>query len=198
MRFVSRILIGIGAATAIAVAAPVAANATVVPAAGATAGTAATGTTQWGPYYSSDHKAKASGEVGVERRNHKIYYKKKHTKWVKHCWWHKGTKKCKPVKKVWWTKHSKWVRGNHFTVDSKLSNHKRWGDRRYRCAWETFKVETFDGSSYHRSFDNCGRYPERHSFDGKNAERISVKVSRGNGHSPKGGSGGWHEIYSAS
>ncbi|RBQ19252.1 hypothetical protein DP939_15060 [Spongiactinospora rosea] len=196
MRFVSRILIGVGAATAIAVAAPAAASATVT-AGGAATASAVTGTTQWGPYYSADRKSKATGEVSVERKHHKVYYKKKHTKWVKHCWWHKGAKKCKPVKKTWWTKHSKWVRGNEFTVESKLRNEKRWGDRRYRCAWETFKVVTFDGSSYLRSFDNCGRYPERHSFDGKDAKRISVQVSRGNGHSPKGRSGGWHEIYSA-
>ncbi|MFG1702140.1 hypothetical protein ACFLIM_03005 [Nonomuraea sp. M3C6] len=74
MRFVSRILIGVAAATVVAIGAPVAANATA---------TSAPSTTHfydadWGPYFSSDHKAKASGHVTVDQKRFKHWF----WKWV--------------------------------------------------------------------------------------------------------------------
>ncbi|MDF5757036.1 hypothetical protein [Spongiactinospora sp. TRM90649] len=197
MRFVTRILVGVGAATAFAVAAPAAAGAAVAPASAPVSASATPTTTQWGPYFSADHKAKAKGEVSVEKKSSKVYYKKKHVKWVKKCWWQHGKKLCKPVKKVWWTKHVKWVHNYYFTVDSTLSNHKTWGPSRYRCGWETFKVVKFDGSSYFESFRNCHKFPKEYTFEGKDAKQIFVQVSRGNFHSPKGRFGGWNQIYSA-
>lgn len=199
MRFVSRILIGVAAATALAVGAPAAANAAAAPAtATATATTSASSyyDADWGPYYSSNHKAKAEGHVTVEKQAYKHWYWKTYKKKVLFCWKdNDGKKHCKWVWKTFKKKVYVWKHKYHFTVDSKLHNDKWWGNRKYVCAWETFKVVGFDGSTSFKSFKNCSKHPVEYSFDGWNAAHIYVDVSRGNYHSPKGHHSGWQDVY---
>ncbi|MFI6318498.1 hypothetical protein ACIBG8_13310 [Nonomuraea sp. NPDC050556] len=196
MRFVSRILIGVAAATALAVGAPAAANATT-----ATATTTATSASHyydadWGPYYSSDHKASSEGHVTVDKQAYKFWYWKTYKKHVKFCWFDKqGDKHCKWIWKTYKKKVFVWKYKYFYTVDSTLTNYKWWGHRKFVCAWETFKVVNFDGSSYFKSFKNCSKHPADYSFDGWNAAHIYVDVSRGNYYSPKGYHSGWQDVY---
>ncbi|GAA3138824.1 hypothetical protein GCM10010466_32320 [Planomonospora alba] len=201
MRIATRILVGAGAATLLAVGAPVAASASAAEPVNthttSPAGASSSSFDHWGPYFSGDHKAKASGTVKVHKKSEKKGYWKKYPVTVKKCWWKDGKKKCswiKTWKKKWvW----KWEHTYHYTVNSKLTNYKWWGDPKYRCAWETFRIVGFDGSVSFESARNCGKGTEYHSFSGENAEAIYVKVGRGNHHGPKGYAG-WHEIYSHS
>ncbi|GIH93682.1 hypothetical protein ACFFMN_21315 [Planobispora siamensis] len=196
MRFVTRILAGAGVAALLAIGAPVAANAATAPAATTSTATDPYFHDSWGPYFSSNHKSEAEGEVTVHKKSYKQWYWKKYYKVVKKCWWKDGKKHCKWVKtwhkkKVW-----KWAHEYPFTVDSKLTNHKWWGKHRFSCAWETFKVVNFDDSVYYKSFKNCDKHSKYYSFSGKDAKSISVQVSRGNHHEPKGYFGGWQHVYS--
>jgi hypothetical protein len=195
VRFVKRILIGFGAASALAIAAPAAATAATP--ANASATTYTVYDADWGPYYSDDHKAKASGHVTVDKKKFKKWFWDKKWVTVTKCWKHEGKtfcKKDKKLKKVWtW----KWDYKYSFKVDSTLKNHKWWGYGKFRCAWETFKVTKYNGFTYHKSFYNCKKHPADFSFFGKDAKLIEVQVSRGNKHHPKGHFGPWHTIYSA-
>ncbi|HEX4816778.1 MAG TPA: hypothetical protein VFV66_28895 [Nonomuraea sp.] len=194
MRFVSRILLGVTAATVVAVAAPVAAGA-----ASATSATSATSSydAAWGPYFSADHKAEASGHVSVEKKKDKHWY---HT-WVPvkkklQCWTDKkGHKHCKwmvvKVKKHVW----EWRYFDAFTVHSVLSNDKWWG--RNRCAWENFKIVYENGSTQFKSFRNCAKHKKEFTFHGKDAAHIYVDVSRGNRFGPTGRHSGWKDVYHA-
>ncbi|MEO3867765.1 hypothetical protein ABGB18_02925 [Nonomuraea sp. B12E4] len=199
MRFVSRILIGVAAATTVAIAAPVAANATVTSATSATAHSDG-----WGPYFSSDHKARADGHVSVDEKRSKYWY----WKWVPVKKWvceddhkgkdkghHEGKDDChwvvKKVKKHVW----EWRYDHFYKVHSTLKNYKWWGKR--DCAWETFKIVNLDGSSYFKSFSNCSKYGKDFSFFGKNAAHIYVKVSTGHRHGPSGYPSGWRDVYHA-
>ncbi|MGC5016688.1 hypothetical protein ACLQ2R_38490 [Streptosporangium sp. DT93] len=195
MRFVTRIMLGAGAATLLATGAPAMANAeTAVPVQTVTATTPYFADT-WGPYTSGDERAEAEGKVTVEKKAAKHWYWKKYSKVVKKCTWHHGKKKCDWVKK-WYKKHVwKWTHEYHYTVDSTLTNHKWWGKSRHSCAWETFKVVGFDGSTDFTSFKNCSKKPAHYSFDGKNAEHIYVKVSRGHHGHPNGYQSGWKPVY---
>lgn len=186
MRFVSRILIGVAAATAVAIAAPVAASAT----------TPASYEAGWGAYFSTDHDAKAQGHVSVDQKKYKDWYWK--TYWVKKrvCWKDAdGHKKCKwvtqKVKKHKW----EWKYEDVFTVRSKLTNDKWWG--RNRCAWEVFKVVTGEGDTYVKRFKNCGESPKHFSFSGTDAAHIYVDVSRGRAWGPTGKHSGWKDVYHA-
>ncbi|SDJ79206.1 hypothetical protein [Nonomuraea jiangxiensis] len=203
MRFVSRILIGVAAATVVAIGAPVAANAST------TSATSATDySDDWGPYFSSDHKAKASGHVSVDQKRFKHWF----WKWVPVKKWvceddhkgkddhkakgeHKGEKDChwvvKKVKKHTW----EWRYESFYTVHSTLQNNKWWGKR--NCAWETFKVVNLDGSSYFKSFSNCSKRAKEFSFFGRNAAHIYVDVSTGPRHGPSGYHSGWEDVYHA-
>ncbi|TMR91762.1 hypothetical protein [Nonomuraea basaltis] len=193
MRFVSRILLGVTAATLVAIGAPVAANATTTSATSATTSYDA----DWGPYYSSDHKAKAYGHVSVEKKKFKHWY----WKWVpvqkkKVCWKDSdGDKHCKwVVKKV--KKHVwEWRYDHFFTVHSTLHDKKWWGKN--KCAWEKFKVVHEDGSTYFKSFYNCKKFPAHFSFHGKNVAHIYVDVSRGNKFHSTGYNSGWQDVYHA-
>jgi hypothetical protein len=206
MRITTRIMVGAGAAALIAVGAPVAANATVAtpPVPGTVPGTVVSviphspvSFDTWGPYSSSDGKAKAWGKVSVQKKSHKQWYWKTEYKVVKVCKWHDGEKKCRWVKKPY-KKHAwKWVHEYNYTVSSTLKNSKWWGDPRYRCAWETFKVVNFNGSTSFKSFKNCGKSTASYSFSGTNVKEIDVRVSRGSFGSPKGYWSSWKSVYSA-
>lgn len=189
MRFVKRILIGFGVATALAIAAPTAAS--------AAAPSSVVFDDDWGPYFSAGHKAEASGHVTVEKEKYKKGHWVKKPVWVKKCSKHKGhihCKKKKEFKKVWvW----EWDWKYHFKVKGTLENHKWWGDWKYRCAWVTFKIRHFDGSVDFESFNNCKKWDKKFWFSGKDVKRIEVQVSRGNVSSPKGYFGGWKTIYAA-
>ncbi|NRQ33479.1 hypothetical protein HII36_16720 [Nonomuraea sp. NN258] len=195
MRFVSRILIGVAAATVVAVGAPVAANATT-SSASATTTASSSYEADWGAYPSHDHKAEAQGHVSVDKKPYKHWYWKKFKVQKKHCWYDKkGNKHCKTVTK--WVKKRvfEWRHHEFFKVDVKLTNHKWWGKN--KCAWATFKVVNQDGSKYFESFRNCTRHPKFFSFSGKNAAHIFVDVSRGNRHHPTGHHSGWRDVYHA-
>ncbi|MFC4120232.1 hypothetical protein [Nonomuraea zeae] len=188
MRFVARVILGVTAATMVAVAAPVAANAT------ATSATSATDS--WGPYFSSDHKAAAEGHVTVVKKRFKHWS----WKWALVKKWvckkdHKGDRRCewvvKKVKKWKW----EWRTDDFYNVHSRLTNDKWWGKR--KCAWETFKVVNKDGSAFFKSFVNCSKHPKDFSFSGKNAAHIYVDVSRGDRHRPTGYHSGWQDVYAA-
>ncbi|GAA0410025.1 hypothetical protein Acor_35770 [Acrocarpospora corrugata] len=150
----------------------------------------------WGSYFSSDAQAEASGFVSVEK--HKVkkwYWSKKHVK-IEKCHWKNHKKKCHDE---WvWKKHwtFKWVDEFRFTVKGKLTNHG-WDShhKKFRCAWATFKVEPFFGPSYVKKFKNCGEDPKHFWFSGKNAEHISVVVSRGDHWAPKGFFGPAGTVY---
>ncbi|WP_189237121.1 hypothetical protein [Planomonospora parontospora] len=200
MRFATRILVGAGAATLLAVGAPVAANA-ATPIENAATGPGGVSASpyfsdHWGPYASANHKAVAQGKVTVTKESKKQGYWKKYPKVVKKCVWKNGKKKCfwtKTWSKKWvW----KWVHEYDYTVHGKLTNHKWWGNPKYRCSWATFKVEGFDGSTSFKSFKNCGKPAKFYSFSGEGAQEISVKVSRGNHFGPKGYFSGWENVYS--
>ncbi|GAA3547524.1 hypothetical protein GCM10022419_029720 [Nonomuraea rosea] len=192
MHFAARVILGVTAATMVAVAAPVAADATATPATSATT----SHKTFWGPYHSSDHKAAASGSVTVDQKRSKHWT----WKWALVKKWvckkdRKGDRHCKwVVKKV-----KKWTwewRTDHFhTVHSTLTNDKWWGKR--KCAWETFKVVNKDGSAFFKSFANCSKRPKDFSLSGKNAAHIYVDVSRGDRHRPTGYHSGWKDVYVA-
>ncbi|GLW06671.1 hypothetical protein Misp01_18010 [Microtetraspora sp. NBRC 13810] len=186
MRFVKRILIGFGAASALALVAPVAASAATTP-----------GYDGWGPYFSADHRAVAKGSVLVDRQKYKKWYWDKKVVWTKKCFEKHGKKYCKPVKETQKKRVWKWEYKSTFKVKSTLVNSK-WSkhpDERY--AWETFKVVTFDGHTYYRSFSNKNSYPAAYSFAGKNAKLIFVQVSKGDSDSPERKFGGWKPVYSA-
>ncbi|WP_214103003.1 hypothetical protein [Acrocarpospora catenulata] len=187
MRFIKKLAVGAVAAAALiggALFSPASANATTPYYTG-----------PWGPYFSSDHKAEASGDVTVETHKVKEWYWDKKKVKVTKCWWEHGKKKCKDDwkwKKVWtW----KWVEKFQFEVKGQLINHHAWGKPKYACAWATFKIETFDGHWYFKKFKNCHDEPKHFWFEGKNAEKISVKVSRGNAWEPKGYHGSWETVY---
>lgn len=194
MRFVSRILIGVAAATMVAVAAPAVASAS-------TATSAPSASTpyyeaDWGPYFSTDHKAKAEGHVTVEKKPYKFWYWKTFFVKQKVCWKDKrGNKHCKwvvkKIKKKVWT----WKYDYVYTVDSTLTNYKWWGGK--KCAWETFKVVEHSGFTYFKNFRNCTKYPQSYSFSGKNAAHIWVDVSRGDFAGPKSHHSGWQDVYHA-
>jgi|GEM_PF-4441699 len=199
MRFASRILLGAGLAALLATATPATADAAAVTPVQTVAATTSASpfyADNWGPYYSSDEKrAEAAGKVTVEKKSEKKWYWKKYSKIVKKCTWHKGDKKCKWVKQ-WFKKRAwKWEDTYHYTVDSKLSNHKWWVERKRFCASETFKIVSFDGSTTFKSFKNCSKRPAFYSFSGKDAEHIYVKVGRGS-HSKWQYQSGWENIYS--
>ncbi|NBE94886.1 hypothetical protein FE391_17150 [Nonomuraea sp. KC401] len=192
MRFLTRIMLGVAVTVLVALIAPAAANAT----AGSTASDTRSSDVSWGSYYSTDHKAKASGHVSVDKKRVKHWY----VKWVpvkkRVCWEdRKGHKHCKwVVKKI--KKHVwQWRYDRSYTVHSTLSNHK-WAGRN-KCAWETFKVVRENGSSYVEQFRNCGRHPRHFAFHAEDAVRIHVDVSRGNRHHPTGHHSGWRNIFHA-
>jgi len=196
MRFAARILIGIAAATTVAIAAPAAAGASVTTAPTGTTSASSSYEADWGPYYSADHKAEAEGRVSVEQKKFKHWYWK--TFWVKKkvCEHDEhGDKTCewisKKVKKHVW----EWKYTHFYTVHSKLSTDKWWG--RNKCAWETFKIVNHDGSSYFKKFKNCHKHPKHYAFSGKDAAHIYVNVSRGNRWTPKGWHSGWQDVYHA-
>ncbi|MEU8249247.1 hypothetical protein [Nonomuraea sp. NPDC048916] len=202
MRLVSRILIGAAAAASmVAVGAPVAANAATTSAANATTATAPTSSPyfedDWGPYFSSDHKAKAEGHVTVDKQAYKHWYWKTYV--VKHKVCKAGKSGDKKVCKVVFKKHKKrawvWKHRYVFTVDSTLYNNKWWGNK--KCAWETFKVVNHDGHAYFKSFRNCEKFPAHYSFSGKDAAHIYVDVSRGHFGGPSGHHSGWKDVYHA-
>ncbi|MDA0632573.1 hypothetical protein OUY22_04025 [Nonomuraea sp. MCN248] len=191
MRFATRILIGVAAAAAVTVAAPVAAGATTTGA----ATPSGTYSDSWGPYHSSDHKAKAKGHVEVEKKTYKHWHWKTVIVPKKVCKWHDGEKKCwwvkKEVKKRVW----EWKHVFRFDVHGKLYNDKWWGKN--KCAWTTFKVVTTDGDTSYERFKNCWKHPKHFSFSGENAAHIYVNVSRGNHWNPKGWHSGWQDVYHA-
>ncbi|GAA5070172.1 hypothetical protein HNP84_001707 [Thermocatellispora tengchongensis] len=199
MRFVKRILIGFGAASLLAIAAPAAANAAAPAAAPAqaTTGSSSFADGAWGPYYSADHKAEAKGHYYVDKQKYKKWYWVKKTVLVKKCYWKNGKKHCKWVKTVKKKHVWKWDYRYFFKIHSTLSNYK-WKDHpRFRCAWETFKVVNFDGHTYYRSFSNCDKHPADYSFTGKDAKFVYVKVARGGHNHPNGHYGPWQTVYSA-
>ncbi|GIH23776.1 hypothetical protein Aph01nite_20860 [Acrocarpospora phusangensis] len=186
MRMAVRVIAGIGSAAMFAVAAPVA-SAQAAELTGAP--------TTWGPYASSDGKAKASGTVTVAKKEKKVRYWKRWWTWERKCSWHEGDRVCKKVK-VWHKKRAfKTVRYEVFTVDSTLVNY-RVHARKFRCAWETFKVVKKDGDTDFRSAKACGGSAKL-SFTVVNADKIWVDVSRGNFHAPKGKHSGWKAVHPA-
>ncbi|MFI7441753.1 hypothetical protein [Nonomuraea indica] len=190
MRIVSRILIGAAAATAVAVGAPVAAHAATP------AGAQSAYEADWGPYFSTDHRAKATGHVSVEKKPYKHWYWKTVVVKKRVCKPGKsGPAHCKIV--ITKTKKRAWVWKHHdvFTVHSKLFTDKWWGGR--KCAWETFKVVEHDGDTYVRKFRNCKKSPAEFSFSGKDAAHILVDVSRGHFGGPTGRHSGWKDVYHA-
>ncbi|MFG3439511.1 hypothetical protein ACGF0J_19905 [Nonomuraea sp. NPDC047897] len=191
MRIVSRILIGAAAATAVAVGAPVAAQAATST--GAQSGAQSGFEADWGPYFSGDHRAKATGHVSVEKKPYKHWYWKTVVVKKKVC--KPGQKHCKIVIKK--TKKRAWVWKHRdvFTVHSTLSSKKWWGGK--KCAWETFKVVEHDGDTYFRKFRNCTKFPAEFSFSGKDAAHILVKVSRGHFGGPTGQHSDWKDVYHA-
>ncbi|MEV0595407.1 hypothetical protein [Nonomuraea cavernae] len=199
MRLVSRILIGVAAAASmVALGAPVAANAATTSATSATTATSSSYyEDDWGPYFSSDHEARARGHVSVDKQPYKHWYWKTHV--VKHKVCKDGKSGHKKVCKVVYKKHKKhawvWKHRYVFTVDSTLRNHKWWGGK--KCAWETFKVVGHDGHTYFKSFRNCEKFPAHYSFSGKDAAHIYVKVSRGHFGGPTGYHSGWKDVYHA-
>jgi hypothetical protein len=186
MRFVTRVVAGIGSAALLAVAAPVAS---------AQAAEAAAAPTAWGPYASSDGKAQASGTVTVTEKVKRVGYWKRWWTWEKKCSWRDGDRVCKKVK-VW---HKKWahkrVRFEVFTVDSTLVSHKSHA-RKFRCAWETFRVVKKNGDRVLRSAKACGGSAKL-SFTVVNADKIWVDVSRGTFIEPKGKHSGWQAVHPA-
>jgi hypothetical protein len=205
MRFATRIMVGAGAVALLAAAAPAADTAATAPTSPEVLIQATTNTAtapyffdSWGPYFSGNGKAKAQGKVVVEKKSQKQWYWKRDFKVVKECKRHNGETKCRWVKKPYKKHVWKWVHEYHYTVASTLTNYKWSTSPRFRCAWETFRVVNFDGSSYLKSFKNCGKFPASYSFNGKNAEDIYVKVSRGDHGGPKGYSGSWKSVYSHS
>lgn len=196
MRSINRILIGVGAASLLAVVAPTAAQA-AVPAA-ATAQTAARPVyvAEWGPFFSFGNRAEARGRVAVEERKHRDWYWEREVVWEKRCHPHKGKRHCKPVKKVIKVKKWRWERTNHFTVTGTLKNHSQWRDRKHGCAWATFKVTRFDGDVSFETFRNCGKRPDSYRFDGRDAKLIQVKVTKGGKHRPHH-HGTWQTVYAA-
>ena len=194
MRFATRILIGVAAATSVAIAAPAAAGATTTTTA-TTAASATSSYDSWGAYDSSDGKASAKGSVVFHQKKYKDWYWK--TFWVKKkvCWEKDGDKKCKWVpKKV--KKHVfEWKHVDTYTVHGNLFNKKWWGKN--DCAWATFKIVEHDGSTHFERYDNCHKFPKHFSFSGKDAEHITVKLSRGNEWSPKGWHSDWEDVYHA-
>lgn len=195
MRFVTRILIGATAAAVLAVGAPAAANASAVTTASPVAPAYEA---DWGPYFSGDHKASASGHVSVEKKSYKTWIWKTFYKKVQVCWKDKWDKKhCKWVVKKFKKKVPVWKHDYFYSVDSTLTNHHWWGKRKFVCAWEVFKVENFDGSTYFKSFKNCNKGDADYSFAGKNAEHIWVNVSRGSYGKPNGFYSGWQSVYHA-
>ncbi|MEU8356453.1 hypothetical protein AB0C27_10635 [Nonomuraea sp. NPDC048882] len=191
MKFVSRILLGFTAAAVVAIGAPVAANASVT-----SATPAASSYDGWGPYFSADHKAKAYGHVSVDRKRFKHWYWKTDVVKKRECRKdHKGHRHCRWVEKTFKKKVWEWRFDHFYTVHSTLQNYKWWG--RNKCAWETFKVVNHDGSSYFRTFSQCGKHRGHFSFHGKNAAHIYVNVSRGGHHRPTGHYSGWKDVYHA-
>ncbi|GIH23775.1 hypothetical protein Aph01nite_20850 [Acrocarpospora phusangensis] len=141
----------------------------------------------WGPVFSADHKAEANGHVRVEDYKYKQWYWK-HEKVDFNCSFkHKAKKFC----------HWKWVEGNKFHVRFTLDNDGWKGHHKFKCAWATFKIEPFHGPDYFKKFKNCGKHPKSFWFSGKNAEHISVVVSRGDHWKPRGFWGAWTPIYDA-
>jgi hypothetical protein len=194
MRFVTRTLAGLG--TAAVLTAGIAATAGAANA--ATAGApvkAQTDTTQWGPYFSGDHKAKSAGEVAVEFDKVKVGHWKKWYTWHVKCWKHDGKKFCEKYKKV----HKKWVftwvTVKNYTVNSTLWNFKWYPTHwKQRCAWETFKVLHTDGKVTFHTFSNCHKGPEDFTFEVKNVDKIWVNVARGNHFKPVAQHSGWQSI----
>lgn len=180
-------MIGVAAATAVAVGAPVAASA----APSSTYPVEA----KWGPYSSPSGKSTAEGIVKVDKVVDKYKVYKKKWKKVLVCKKKDGKLYCKKVWRL--VKVPVWVKKTTypFIVHSTLHNKKWWG--KYGCAWETFKVVGLDGSTYHKSFKNCGKHPKEYSFSGKNAAHITVDVSRGNPFEPKTDHSGFKDVYHA-
>lgn len=190
MRIATRVVAGVGTAAVLIAGAPV-----------ATANAATTSSTpvSWGPYTSSDGKAKAEGAVSVEKLTKKVGYWKKWATWTWKCRHKDGKKVCVKVK----TWHKKWawkkVSYDRFTVTSTLSkssSHKKWPSK-FRCAWESFKVVKKNGDKTYRTFSNCDRTPAKFVFTVRNADKIWVDVSRGNKHAPKGAHSGWKVVHPA-
>jgi hypothetical protein len=204
MRITTRIMVGAGAAALLAAGAPAVANAATPPVPGTVPGTVVSvipsshsSFDTWGPYSSSDGKAKAQGKVVVQKESHRQWYWKTEYKVFKVCKWYKGDRKCHWVKKPYKKHVWKWVHQYNYTVSSTLKNYKWWGDPRYRCAWETFRIVNFNGSTSYKSFKNCGKSTASYSFSGTNAKDIDVKVGRGTSSEPKGYRSGWQSVYSA-
>ncbi|GAA0410031.1 hypothetical protein Acor_35760 [Acrocarpospora corrugata] len=186
MRLATRVAAGFGSAALFLVAAPVAS---------ANAAEAATAPIAWGPYASSDGKAKASGTVTVTEKVKKVGYWKRWSSWERKCSWRDGDRVCKKVK-VWHKKRAfKNVRYEVFTVDSTLVNH-RAKQRKFRCAWETFRVVQKNGDRVLRSVKACGGSAKL-SFTVENADKILVDVSRGTWKAPTGKHSGWKAVYPA-
>lgn len=193
MRLVSRFLIGVTAATAVAVAAPVAASATTAPVTSATSASTHYYDSDWGPYYSANGKAKAAGHVTVDKEVVKVKVWVKKWKKVLVCKKVKGETVCKKAWRL--VKVPVWKTQTHYPykVHSTLYNAKWWS--KYGCAWETFKIVGFDGSTSYKSFRNCTKHPKSFSFTGKDAKHIFVNVSRGNPHGPKNHHSGYKDVY---
>ncbi|GAB1817854.1 hypothetical protein [Herbidospora sp. RD11066] len=188
MRFIKKLLVTGGVAAALiagAVAAPATASAS--PFVG-----------DWGPYFSADHKAEAEGKYILDHEKKKVWYWEKFKKPIKKCWWEHGDKKCKVVGWKWDKKWSwKWEEYTKITVKGELTNHKWWGDKKYKCAWAVFKIEDLDGHTSYEKFKNCDKGSDWIGFTEKNVNTIDVQVSRGNFFGPKGFYGPWSPVYAA-
>lgn len=182
MRIATRILIGVAAASVVAVGAP-------------TAASAATSYDSWGPYYSSDHKTKAQGHVKVDRKRVKHWTWKTVYSPKRVCKWRHGERKCWVVKKKDRKRVLTWRHVHQVDVRSRLSNHRAWGKN--KCAWETFKIVTTGGHTSFKRFKNCDKHTRTFSFSGSHIAHVYVNVSRGNEWSPKGWNSGWQDVYHA-
>jgi hypothetical protein len=198
MRVTTRILAGVGAAAALtAVSLPATANA----ATGAPATTVVTAphiiVTPWGPYSSTDHRARAAGKVFVTDKVVKVPSWKRWWTWEKKCKFVDGHRFCKPVKV--WHKKRVWKFEHHkqFTVQSTLWNFRssNWHHKRLNCAWETFKVVSSNGRTFTRTYRNCSSHPETFTFKVHDVDRISVNVARGDHHRPFYAFSGWRPVY---
>ncbi len=131
MRFIKKLLVTGGVAAALITGAVVApATASASPFVG-----------HWDPYFSADHKAEAEGKYVLDHEKKKVWYWEKFKKPIKKCWWKHGEKKCKIVGWKWDKKWSwKWEEYTKISVKGELTNHKWWGDKKYKCAWAVFKI----------------------------------------------------------
>lgn len=192
MRFITRMLAGVG--TAALLTAGIAA--TAAPASAATASAPAKAkTASWGPFRSADGTARAAGAYTVNFGKTKVGYWKTSYTWHRKCSEHKGKKVCRPYKKPHKRWAWKWVTVKNYTVHSSLWNAK-WTPKRWkhRCAWETFKVRHDNGKVSFHTFRNCDKTAKHVTFHAKNVDAIWVNVARGDHVRPLAQHSGWRKI----